>query len=154
MKQCKIVDNDTSLPDMLNDFHARFEQNTSSVATPAPKAPDTPVPSVTTSEIRSVFLGVNLRQAMSPDGVTSSALRSCADQLAEVFTDIFNLSVLQAEAPTSFKKTTTIPVPKKTHAVCLNDYRPVALTSIIMKCFKMLVMAHINSNLPTYLNPY
>eukprot|EP00061_Rhincodon_typus_P017343 g45997.t1 len=44
------------------------------------------------------------------------ALRSCADQLVEVFINIFNLSFVQAEVPKCFKKTTIIPVPKKTHA--------------------------------------
>eukprot|EP00061_Rhincodon_typus_P008134 g30483.t1 len=37
---------------------------------------------------------------------------------------------------TCFKKTAIIPIPKKTHAMCLNDYCPVALTSIIMKFFE------------------
>eukprot|EP00061_Rhincodon_typus_P010302 g34493.t1 len=152
MKQCKIADNDTSLPDTLDAFYARFEQNTTGVAMPVPTAPGTPVPLVTASEIGSVFLGVNPRKAMGPDGVPVRALRSCADQLVEVFTDIFYLSLLQAEVPTCFKKT-TIPVPKKTRAVSLNDYRSIALTSIIMRCFEMLVMAHINSSLPTCLNP-
>ena len=31
---------------------------------------------------------------------------------------------------------------------CLNDYRPVALTSVIMKCFERLVMTHINTTIP------
>eukprot|EP00061_Rhincodon_typus_P018825 g48166.t1 len=43
---------------------------------------------------------------------------------SKVFTDIFNLSLLQAEVPTCFKKPTINPVPMKTHAVCLNDNRP------------------------------
>eukprot|EP00061_Rhincodon_typus_P016956 g45434.t1 len=84
---------------------------------------------------------------MSLDGVPGRELRSCVDQLAEVFTDIFKLSLLQAEVPTCFKKTTIIPVPKKAHAMCLNDYCPVALTSIFIKCFKRLVLAHINFSL-------
>eukprot|EP00061_Rhincodon_typus_P000864 g13031.t1 len=37
--------------------------------------------------------------------------------------------------------------------MCLNDYHPVALTSLIMKCFEKLVMAHINSSLPACLSP-
>eukprot|EP00061_Rhincodon_typus_P007541 g29329.t1 len=97
---------------------------------------------------RSVFLSVNPWKAMGPNGVPGWVLRLCVDQLAEVFTDIFNLSLLQAEVPTCFKKTTIIPVPKKTPATCLNDYCPLVLTSIIMKCFERLVMAHINSSLP------
>eukprot|EP00061_Rhincodon_typus_P016004 g43988.t1 len=99
------------------------------------KSPDTPVPSVTTADIRSAFLGVNPRKARGLDNVLGRAIGSCADQLAQVFTDIVNLSLLQAEDLTCFKKATIIPVPKKAHAMCLNDYRPVALTSI-MKCFK------------------
>eukprot|EP00061_Rhincodon_typus_P003034 g19119.t1 len=55
--------------------------------------------------------------------------RSCEDELAGVFPDIFNLSLLRSEVPTYFKKTTIIPVPKKNHAACLSDYHPVALIS-------------------------
>eukprot|EP00061_Rhincodon_typus_P014396 g41389.t1 len=81
---------------------------------------------------------------MGPDRVPGCALRSCVNHFAEVFTDIFTLSLLQAEVPTCFKKTTIVLVPKKTHAMCLNDYCPVALPSIIMKCFKRLVMVHVS----------
>ncbi|KAI4905736.1 hypothetical protein NFI96_012693 [Prochilodus magdalenae] len=52
--------------------------------------------------------------------------------------------------PTCFKTTTIIiPVPKSTVS-CLNDYRPVALTSIIMKRLKRLVMRHIKGQLPPF----
>ena len=43
---------------------------------------------------------------------------------------------------------TIIPVPKNTKVTCLNDYRPVALTSVIMKCFERLVKSFICSLLP------
>ena len=36
-------------------------------------------------------------------------------------------------------------MPKEAKVTCLNDYRPIALTSVAMKCFERLVMAHINS---------
>eukprot|EP00061_Rhincodon_typus_P006488 g27182.t1 len=146
MKQCKIADNGTCLPDTLNAFYAQFEQNTTSMTTPAPTAPDTPVPSVTALDVRSVFPGDNPRKATGPDGVPGRALRSCADQLVEVFTDIFNPSLLQAEIPTCFKKTIIIPIPRKTHAMCLNAYHSIARTSISMKYFEGLVVLHINSS--------
>eukprot|EP00061_Rhincodon_typus_P005620 g25365.t1 len=120
---------------------------------PAPTAPDTSLSSVTAADVRSIFLGVSPRKVIGLDGIPSRALGSCADQLTEVFTGIFNLSLLQARVSTCFKKTTIIPVPKKAHAMCLNDYHPVAVTSIIMKCFERLVMAHINSHLPACLEP-
>lgn len=46
-----------------------------------------------------------------------------------------------------------IPVPKKTPIICYNDYRPVALTSIIMKCLERLVMTHIKTIISPTLNP-
>eukprot|EP00061_Rhincodon_typus_P015820 g43720.t1 len=87
-----------------------FEQNASRAASPVPTAPDTTTPSITAVDVRSAFLGVNPRKVMGLDRLPIHALRSCVDQLAEVFTDIFTLSLLQAKAPTCFKKTTTIPL--------------------------------------------
>ena len=48
---------------------------------------------------------------------------------------------------------TIFPVPKKAKIPELNDYRPVALTSVIMKCFERLVKDHITSTLPATLDP-
>ena len=44
-------------------------------------------------------------------------------------------------------------MPKEAKVTCLNDYRPVALTLVAMKCFERLVMAHINSILPDTQDP-
>ena len=44
-------------------------------------------------------------------------------------------------------------MPKEVKVTCLHDSRPVALTSVAMKCFERLVMAHINSILPDTLDP-
>eukprot|EP00061_Rhincodon_typus_P008005 g30222.t1 len=90
---------------------------------------------------------------MDSDGISGRALRSCVNQLAEVFAEIFNLSLQQAKVATCFKKIIIIPVAKKTHATCLNDYCPVAVTYIIMTCLKTLVMPQVNSSLPICLVP-
>ena len=39
------------------------------------------------------FKQVNIHKAAGPDGLTGLVLRACTDQLASVFTDIFNLSL-------------------------------------------------------------
>ena len=56
-----------------------------------------------------------------------------------VFTSIFHPSVAHSVIPTCFKTSTIIPVPKKTSPACLNDYHPIALTSVVMKCFERLI---------------
>jgi hypothetical protein len=76
------------------------------------------------------------------------------DQLASVFIDIFNLSLTKSVIPTCFKQTTIVPVPKLGKVTWLNDYRPIALTSVAMKCFERLVMAHINTIMPETLYPF
>ena len=91
------------------------------------------------------FKQVNIHKAAGPDGKPGRVLKACTDQLASVFTDIFNLSLTKSVIPTCFKQTTIVPVPKEAKATCLNDYRPIALTSVTMKCFERLVVAHINS---------
>jgi hypothetical protein len=49
---------------------------------------------------------------------------------------------------------TIVPVAKKAKVTELNDYCPVALTSVIMKCFERLVKDHITSTLPDNLDPF
>ena len=66
-----------------------------------------------------------------------------------MFTYILNLSLTESVIPTCFKQTTIVPVPKEAKLTYLNDYHPVALTSVAMKCFERLVMAHINNIIPT-----
>ncbi len=86
--------------------------------------------------VRRSLSRINARKAPGPDNIPGRVLRDCAVELTDVFTDIFNISLSQAVVPTCFKATTIIPVPKKSSPSCFNDYRPVALTPILMKCFE------------------
>ncbi|KAK2899376.1 hypothetical protein Q8A73_012505 [Channa argus] len=81
-------------------------------------------------------------------------ISTCVDNiLSDVLTSIFNLSLSQFTVHSCFKTTTIIPLPKKSPPTCLNDYRPVALTPIIMKCFERVVLAHIQSSIPDTIDP-
>ncbi len=55
--------------------------------------------------------------------------------------------------PPPLKKSVIIPVPKNSKPSWLNDYRPVALTSTVMKVFERLLKNHICSSIPATLNP-
>ncbi len=71
---------------------------------------------------------MNIRKAVGPDVIPVHMLRTCALQIAGVFTDIFNLSLSVSVVPLCFKKSTIVPIRKKNEITCLNDWRPVALT--------------------------
>ena len=87
----------------------------------------------------------NSRKAAGPDNVSPCLLKQCAGQLSGVFTDIFNVSLSQCIVPQCFKKSTIIPVRKKCSVSCLNDYRPVALTSVVMTTLERLVLQFLKS---------
>ena len=48
----------------------------------------------------------------------------------------FNISFRPAVIPTTWKTSTVIPIPKTNNQKQLNDYRPVALTSFVIKMEK------------------
>ncbi|KAK2877087.1 hypothetical protein Q8A73_023740 [Channa argus] len=146
-------DRDASLPDALNHFYARFEAQNNVKARKSTPPPSDQVLCLTTAEVRKTLCRVNPRKSAGPDNIPGRVLRECAEQLADVFTDIFNISLSSNVVPTCLKATTIVPVPKKSTVSCLNDYRPVALTPIVMKCFERLVMRHIKTQLPTSLDP-
>jgi hypothetical protein len=109
-KTSHVADHDVLLPDKLNNFFARFGDNTVPLTRPANKTCGL---SFTAANVSKTFKRVNPRKAAGPDGIPSRVLRACADQLPRVFTDIFNQSLSQSAVPTCFKRATIVPVPKK-----------------------------------------
>ncbi len=149
---------DLLLAEELNTFYGRFECNggvTLPISTSGSSRQSSDDHVITVSEYKVLrkLKRVNVRKTAGPDGITGRILRSCADQLAGLFTSIFNESLATSVVPTSFKKSVIIPVPKNSKPTCLNDYRPVALTSTIMKVFERLLKNHICSSIPATLDP-
>ncbi len=144
---------DPLLAEELNTFYGRFECNGGASLPISASGRCYHVITVSEDEVRRELRRVKVRKAAGPDGITGRVLRSCADQLAGLFTSIFNESLATSVVPTSFKKSVIIPVPKNSKPSCLNDYRPVALTSTVMKVFERLLKKHICSSIPATLDP-
>ncbi|KAK3574928.1 hypothetical protein QTP86_019810, partial [Hemibagrus guttatus] len=137
----------------LNDFYTWFEaQNNVAVRKTIPP-PNDKVLCLSTADMKRTLCRVNPQKSAGPDNIPGTVLRECAEQLADVFTDIFNISLSSVIVPTCLKTMTIVPVPKNSTVSCLNDYCPAALTLIMMKCFKRLVMRHIKTQLPPSLDP-
>jgi len=147
-------DSNISLLNNLNSFFARFEAQNSTRPHKTPPPPHDQVLCLSAASVKRTLSSINTHKATGPDNIPGRVLKDCAEELKDVFTDVFNTSLRQAVVPSCFKVTTIIPVPKKSTPSCFNDYRPVALTPIIMKCFERLVMSHIKSILPPTLDPF
>ena len=58
----------------------------------ASAVPDDCVITLSVADVSKTFKQVNIHKATGPDGLPGRVLLACADQLAGVFTDIFNMS--------------------------------------------------------------
>ncbi|KAK3566006.1 hypothetical protein QTP86_024195 [Hemibagrus guttatus] len=104
---------DASLADELNIFYALFEAASIDANSKANTKANTNAKAnasgcrqeenantentfiISEHDVRRAFGRVNTKKAAGPDGISGRVLRVCADQLAPVFTEIFNLSLIQ-----------------------------------------------------------
>ncbi len=148
--------------DNLNEFYCRFQKTTphplwtplhKPLTLPATPLSPTPAIQISEDEVRQVFRKQKRKKAPGSDVVTPACLKSCSDQLAPIFTQILNRSMELCEVPSCFKRSTIIPIPKKSKITGLNVYRPVALMSVVMKSFEKLVLAHLKDITGPLLDP-
>lgn len=92
--------------------------------------------------MRHVLKMVNVRKAAGFDLVLSKVAEACAHQLG--FIQSFQ----------SFLDTFPIPVPERRAINILNEYRPIALISVVMKCLERLVSQYIKNCLSLNFDPH
>ncbi|KAK3517380.1 hypothetical protein QTP70_005360, partial [Hemibagrus guttatus] len=97
--------------DALNSFYAWFEAQNDVMERKTIPPPEDQVLCLTTADVRRTLCRVNPRKAAGPDNIRGKVLRECAEQLADVFTYIFNIS-LSSIITTCLKTITIIPLPK------------------------------------------
>jgi hypothetical protein len=108
-KSSHELPSEASLPDELNAFYARFEASNTEPCMRAPAVLDESascsacVIMLSIANEHKTCKQVNIHRAAGPGGLPGRILRACADQLASVFTDIFNLSLTKSLIPTCFK---------------------------------------------------
>ncbi|KAI3376159.1 hypothetical protein L3Q82_016681 [Scortum barcoo] len=98
-------------------------------------------PLITTDQVRGQLRKLRPRKAAGPDKVCPRLLKTCAAELGEPLQWIFNLSLQIGRVPTLWKTSRIVPVPKKNRPSELNDFRPVALTSHLMKTLERLFLS-------------
>ena len=129
---------------------------------PVLSPPPSPLPTPFNTHGRQTFTAEQVRKelcrlrpgkAAGPDGVSPRVLKTCATQLSGVLQHIFNLSLSLERVPVLWKTSCLVPVPKKARPSILNDYRPVALTSHLMKSLERLVLSLLRPLASSSLDP-
>lgn len=101
-----------------------------------------------------LFRGVRERTSPGPDGIGGRIIKNCAVQLADIFCFIFNKSLCLHKVPRIWKESIIVPVPKNNVPKSLNEFRPIALTSLIMKSFERIVKDALMTMVQANLDPF
>ena len=101
--------------------------------------------------VTKVFQHVCSRKATGPDGISAFLLKTFAEELAPAWCPIFQLLVDSHSVPILWKTSHITHVPKKTCPRENNDYRPVALTSIVFKSLERMVACKLRLDVLDYL---
>ena len=109
---------------------------------------------IQSKRVEDEFSKIKTKKASGPDNISGRLLKACASQLCQVFSILFNWSLKDCSVPAVWKNSIICPVPKKTKPTCLNDYRPVALTSVVMKCFERIVLGQIVQQTQKRMDPH
>ena len=155
-KQGLKCDDPTKFANDLNTFYARFDEydfsnEVDNVCQPLLTIPnDVPL---FEKDVKKVLSRVNPKKACGPDRVGGKILKECSDQLSVVLTRLFQLLMNFHFVPKTWRTSQITPVAKTAKAKEMNDFRPIALTSIVCKCLERLVCDHLIGSLAGRLDP-
>ena len=98
---------------------------------------------------------VKENKATGPDGIPGKILKTCAEELAEVYRVLFQASLDQGVVPEDWKDASIVPLFKKGDRAKAVNYRPVSLTSISSKLLEHIVHSNIMKHFDHFeiLNP-
>ena len=144
----------------LNNFYARFDNND---FTGVNRELGETLKKITLLLMRKTILditaverslkGLKASKSAGLDRLGGKVLKSCFRELSPVFRDLFQWSLDTFTIPQLWKTADVIPVAKKSKPTVLNDYRPVALTAIVMKCFERIVKDFIVNLTKPFIDP-
>ena len=92
-------------------------------------------PSIVVEKLASLKTG----KAPGPDGWPAEVFKQCADQLCVPLSILFNKSLESSVLPDDWKIGYITPIYKKGNKTKVDNYRPVCLTSIVIKIFESII---------------
>ena len=104
-------------------------------------------------DIFNILKMLNANKAAGPDGIHGKVLKSCARSLAYPLSILFNLSFVTGCIPQDWKLASVVPVFKKGDKSSVENYRPISLTSLVMKVFERCIKTALYSVCEDVLDP-
>ena len=118
-----------------------------------PPPPVTSTVCFTVDQVMRHLMKLPSNKAPGPDGVSPRVLKACAPQPCGVVHHVFSMSLSLQRVSILWKMSCFIPVLKRPRPGAFKDYRPVALTSHIMKTIEGLILEQLQHRVKPFLDP-
>ena len=86
---------------------------------------------------------IDVNKASGPDNIPPRVLKECAMELALPLTIFFNFTLSRGNIPTDWKVANVVPIFKSGKNNMADNYRPISLTSVVVKTLERLIHKHI-----------
>ena len=99
----------------------------------------------TEADIVEACKSMKANSAAGPDGVPAALLKNCAEQLSQPLHHMWSKSLEQGHIPQELLAATITPIHKGGSRALPKQYRPVALTSHMIKVFERVIRKYITT---------
>lgn len=106
------------------------------------------------SEVKNILKNLDPNKAPGPDQIHGKILKNCASALCTPLTLLFQSSFYTCSIPTDWKSANVVPVYKKGSKNSVQNYRPISLTSLIMKVYEKVLAAELLKRVNNKINPW
>ena len=97
---------------------------------------------------------VKPNKAIGPDGISGYILKHCASSLNYPLCLLFSKAYFSGTLPNDWKIANVVPIHKKGAKDNIENYRPISLTSLVMKIFEKCVRNHIYKITQDKISPF
>ena len=91
------------------------------------------------SRIKPLLDSLDINKAQGPDGINGAVLKNCSETLSYPLSILFNLVYNTGYIPQEWKVANVVPVYKKDDKNKVTNYRPISLTSQVMKVLERII---------------
>ena len=105
------------------------------------------------TRVRKILTKINSNKAHGPDGIHGKLLKNCAVGLAYPLSLIFKISYNTGGIPNDWKLANVVPIFKKGNKHDASNYRPISLTSLVMKTFERIIKEELLHHVNEFIDP-
>ena len=102
-------------------------------------------------QISNILKDIDTNKSPGPDGITGTVLKKCSS-LSYPLSILFNISFASGQLPQDWKLANVVPVHKKGDKADIENYRPISLTSLVMKVMEKIVRDELYSKCKDLIN--